>query len=454
MNTTSSASHKLTQGSIWQALMRLALPIMASSLIQMAYSFTDLFWVSGLGSPAIAAVGTGGLFIWFADSLVYLARMGGQVLSAQSLGAEDLTQARRYAGSSLQLGMLLGLLYGLLMLCFHPQLIAFFHFKSHLTIQMSESYLLITGSLIIFPFMARIFTGLMTATGDSRTPFIITTLGLVINMLLDPLFILVFSWGIQGAAWATVLSQSIVLLLFFYAAQQNELLCRLPLFRYYRSCYLSISRIGIPAGLQTMFYAGTSIAISRLIANYGDLAVAAQRIGSQIESLSWLTAEGLAAALNAFVAQNVGAKAWHRAKKAYHLAATFMCGLSLLVSLCFLCFPQLILQPFLHEAASLDIGIHYLKILAFSQTLMSLELVANGTFAGYGKTLYPSLVCIFLTAARLPLSLLLTQSSLGLHGIWWAISISSICKGGVLTLSLPFFRRRYEERHQSPLIKS
>ena len=441
-----SRNTNLLDGPISGALCRLALPIMATSLIQMAYNFTDMFWVGGLGGAAVAAVGTGGLFNWFADSLMYLARMGGQVRSAQSLGAGDLGQARRYAAAALQLGLLLALVYGATVSLFRKPLVAFFQFSDPETVAMSEDYLLITGGLLVFSFGARIFTGLMTAAGNSRTPFLATTAGLVVNMILDPLLIRGCGWGVRGAAWATVIAQAFVLLLFVLAARREALLRGLEYRRLYRDCYGAIARIGIPAGLQTMFYSGTSIVISRFVASYSDLAVAAQRIGSQIECLSWLAAEGLASALNAFVAQNVGAKQWRRAQVAYRLAALFMIGLAALITAAFLLWPEPIVRIFLHEAEAIAVGASYLRILALSEILMCLELIAYGTFAGYGQTLFPSLLGIIFTALRIPMAALLSSSGLGLDGVWWAITISSCLKGSLLSLALPCYRRRRERR--------
>ncbi len=431
---------------IRKVLVRLALPIMATSLIQMAYNLTDIFWVGKLGSSAVAAVGTGGLFLWLADSLMHLARMGGQVQAAQAIGAGDLSRARKAGAVAFQIGISLALLFGLIILLFHPKIIHFFHFQSQTTIDQSHTYLTVTGGLVVFSYCARIFTGLMTAAGNSKTPFRVTAIGLICNMVLDPLLIFGLNLGVLGAALATVISQAFVVLLFFINRKCVLSLRRLKLFTWHRGLYRPVLRVGIPTSLETLFYSGTSIVISHFVARYGDFAVAAQRIGSQIESLSWLSAEGMASAVNACVAQHVGANMLKRANKVYRLALTYMGIIGFLATLILYFFADPLMRLFVWEPQTIHIGAQYLSILAISEIFMGWELMSYGAYAGYGDSLKPALIIMIFTAIRIPLALLLTSHLPDVNGIWWAITISSILKGTLLTAYYPFFRKRFERK--------
>ena len=105
----------LTNGPIFQTVMKLALPIMASAFLSAAYSITDMAWIGTLGSKAVAGVGVGGMYVWLSHGLSSLARMGGQVQAAQALGRGDKEQARRYASAAIQMVIAFGILYGLMM---------------------------------------------------------------------------------------------------------------------------------------------------------------------------------------------------------------------------------------------------------------------------------------------------------------------------------------------------
>lgn len=140
-------SLNLLEGAILPALSALALPIMATSLIQMAYNLTDMIWIGRLGSGAVASVGAAGMFMWLSNGLATLAKMGGQIKVAQALGASKIEDARAYANSSFQLAALFALCFGLISLLFAKAMIGFFQLNTEAVILDAQAYLLITGGL-------------------------------------------------------------------------------------------------------------------------------------------------------------------------------------------------------------------------------------------------------------------------------------------------------------------
>ena len=427
----------LLEGNILPALSALALPIMATSLIQMAYNLIDMIWIGKIGASAVASVGAAGMFMWLSNGLVTLAKMGGQIKVGHALGAQKKEDAASYAQSSIQMGIVFAIGFGILSIVFADEMIGFFQLNSAQVIQDAKLYLMITCGLVIFSFMNQIFTGILTAMGNSRTSFIATGIGLVLNIVLDPLFIFGFGaippMGVAGAAIATVLAQLVVMLLFLHTILRDTVLfSNIHILHSYSSQHtMEIFRIGLPSAVQSMLFSGISMVIARLIAVWGDAAVAVQKVGSQIESISWMTAEGYAAALNSFVAQNHGAKNTDRIREGYRLSMIVMLSWGVFCSFVLIVFPQLIFQVFIQEAEVLPMGVDYLRILGVSQLFMCMEITTAGAFSGLGKTLPPSIVSITLTGARIPMAILLGRW-LGLNGVWWAITISSIGKGIVL----------------------
>lgn len=427
----------LLEGNILPALSALALPIMATSLIQMAYNLIDMIWIGKIGASAVASVGAAGMFMWQSNGLATLAKMGGQIKVGHALGAQKKEDAASYAQSSIQMGIVFAIGFGILSIVFADEMIGFFQLNSAQVIQDAKLYLMITCGLVIFSFMNQIFTGILTAMGNSRTSFIATGIGLVLNIMLDPLFIFGFGaippMGVAGAAIATVLAQLVVMLLFLHTILRDTVLfSNIHILHSYSSQHtMEIFRIGLPSAVQSMLFSGISMVIARLIAGWGDAAVAVQKVGSQIESISWMTAEGYAAALNSFVAQNHGAKNTDRIREGYRLSMIVMLSWGVFCSFVLIVFPQLIFQVFIQEAEVLPMGVDYLRILGVSQLFMCMEITTAGAFSGLGKTLPPSIVSITLTGARIPMAILLGRW-LGLNGVWWAITISSIGKGIVL----------------------
>lgn len=442
----------LLHGPISKTLIQLSLPIMATSLIQMAYNLIDMIWIGRLGSGAVAAVGAAGMYMWLANGITTLIRTGTQVKVGQSLGGNYQKAAINYSQCGLQLSIILGLLFGLFAILFHQPLISFFHLNSKDVIVQAEQYLMITCGLVVFSFVNQIFTGIMTARGNSQTPFVATCIGLLINLVLDPLFI--FGFGIFpklkviGAGMATVFAQFIVMVIFCLVARKD--------FDIFRNIHLKekmkqkeikeIFRIGVPMGVQSMIFTGISMIIARLIASWGDNAVAAQKIGSQIESISWMSAEGFGAAINVFVAQNIGAKNLERVKIGLKKALTMVSIWGIFCSFVLIVFPETIFHIFLNDPSTLLIGKNYLIILGYSQLFMCIEITIAGAFSGFGNTLPPSLVGIVFTSARIPLAMALSSTFLKLNGIWWSITISSIFKGVILSIWFMIFLKKYHEK--------
>lgn len=441
----------LTNGPILKTLAELALPIMASSFLGTAYSLTDMAWVGMLGSKAVAGVGVGGMYLWLSQGLATLPRMGGQVNAAQCCGSGDYEQARDYADASLHLTILLGFLFSAVCILFIRPLIAFFNLNDVQTYAAAKSYMLVTCGLILFSFLNFTLTGLSTAQGDSKVPFKANLVGLVMNMILDPLLIL----GVGpfprmeaiGAAVATVSSQLLVLIVMIIGIRRSSLttniLKEVRLFvllpKHY---YKSIFHIGFPAAIQSSLYCMISMVLTRMISSFGPGAIATHRVGGQIESVSWNTADGFAAAINAFVAQNFGAKKPERIRKGYNVSFKLLAAWGLLITAAFIFFPQPIARMFFHEEEVLQIAVGYLIIVGFSELFLVIEIMTIGALSGLGRTRLCSVISIILTGARIPLALLLTHMGLGLDSIWWAMTLTSVAKGIVFYFVFRHISRR------------
>ncbi len=434
-----SKTVNLLDGRILPALVRLAVPITATALIQMAYNLTDMIWIGRLGSNQVAAVGAAGMYSWLAAGLATMCRMGGQVKTAQSLGAGEPLDAARYAKTALILGLLAGILFGGAAGLLHRPLIGFFHLNSPQVIADAEMYMIITCGGIVFNYINQIMTGLLTASGNSTAPFLATTAGLVSNIALDPLLIFglgpIPALGVMGAAIATVFAQCIVMVIMIYFARRDTVLFVFIRWRekLRRRDILQVVKIGLPTAVQSMIFSTISMVVARLIAGWGDAAVAVQKVGSQIESISWMTADGFAAAINAFIGQNYGAGNRERVRKGFYTSSVIVVIWGIFTTLMLTVFPEPFFRIFITEADVIPMGVEYLRILGYSQLFMCLEIATEGAFAGLGKTLPPSIVSILFTSIRIPMVMLL-GSMWGLSGVWWSLTISSILKGVILTV--------------------
>ena len=439
----------LTKGPILKTLTKLAIPIMASSFLGTLYNITDMAWIGLLGSKAVAGVGVGGMFTWLSQGLAAMARMGGQVQVAQCIGRDERDRAHGFAQAAVQLATLMGMAYAVISLVFTRQMVAFFQLTDPEAQTAALSYTKIACGLIVFSFLTLTMTGLYTAQGDSKTPFLANLIGLVTNMILDPVLILgpgpFPKLGVVGAAIATVTAQAIVTMMMILGViiqKKENVLKGIRLTAKIPKEYLGgLCRIGIPTAIQGMAYCAISMVLTRMVSAYGAEAVATQRVGGQIESISWNTADGFAAALNAFIAQNYGAGKMDRVRKGYR-ASLWTVGIwGLLISFVFICFPKAIADIFFHEPKAVATAVGYLVIIGFSEAFMCVELTTVGALSGLGRTRLCSIISIAFTSARIPLAIIL-GGLIGLSGIWWALSITSIIKGIIFTCTFLWITRK------------
>jgi len=431
----------LTKGPIFSALIRLAVPIMATSFVQMAYNLIDMIWIGRLGSSAVAAVGTAGFYVWLGFSLIIIARIGAEIGVSQSIGRKDASSTLCFAANAIQFNIITAVLYGSALIIFRYPLINFFNLKDPVVVNGAISYLIIVASGTVFNFINPVFSSIYNGTGNSKTPFKINSIGLILNIILDP--VLIFGWGpfpvlgIKGAAIATVLSQMIVTLIFIlYFLSRKAPLEGLKIFIKPGIYYLKrIIKLGAPVGMHSGMFTIFAIIIARIIAQWGPIPIAVQKVGSQIEALSYMTAHGFATSLGAYTGQNFGNKNWHRIWRGYFTALASMTVFGIIVSLIFIFGARWIFSLFIPEEEAIRQGATYLRIMGFSQLFMCWEISTRGAFNGIGRTIPHSLVGVFFTGLRIPAALIFSSAALyGLNGVWWSISISSVFKGVVLVI--------------------
>lgn len=439
----------LTQGSIFHSLWTMAVPLISASFVQMAYSMTDMLWLGNLGSDCVAAAGAAGFFIWLCNALSFITKIGSEITVSQSVGAKDYNRAATYARQAVLLASLIGIGYTFFLLMTAPALIGLFRFEENISAQ-AITYMRIIAPGLFFQFNNNTFSGLYNGQGNSRTPFHIAAVGLGVNIILDPLLIYGYGpfpqLGTAGAAIATALAQLVVYLLFARRVFSNRFpLGRIPIFPKLKKEFAGrIIWLGLPVSMENALFAMFSLTLGTLAAKWGAVGVATQSIGSQIEAISWMTAAGFSTALAAFTGQNYGARQYERIRKGYRLTLYVAGSIGLLAGILFLIFNKEIFSCFVKEADTIEAGSKYLEILALSQLFMVTEAVTAGAFNGTGHTTPPALTGILLTGVRIPMAYWLTGfPQLGLNGIWWSITISSMLKGTLLPLWFMYFQHKH-----------
>lgn len=429
-----SAVRDLTQGSIFRQLITLALPLMAISFIQMTYNLVDILWIGRLGSKSVAAVGSVGMLMWMMNSVALISKVGAEISIGQSIGARQPALASVYASHTTTIALLLGLTFGIFFFLFPHPFVSFFNLEREISLE-AVGYLQIIAIGIPVMFLILTFSGIYIGSGRSDIPFYFNAAGLLCNILLDPLLIFGIGpfpvMGVRGSALATLLSQGLVLLLFiFQLKRRNGLLGRFRfLIRPRRRYTVNILKLGLPVAAMNVYFAFINMNLARTASLYGGyLGITSQTTGGQIEGITWNTSNGFSTALGSFVAQNYAADKMQRAHRAFRYTLLMMGLLGSVVTILFVFYGEGIFSFFVPEREAYVAGGEYLLILGFSQLFMMLEITTQGMFNGLGRTTPPAVVSIVFNTLRIPLAIFL-GTRIGVTGVWWAISITTIFKG-------------------------
>ena len=440
----------LGRDSVPSLVLKLAIPTMVAQFVNVLYSIIDRMYIGhiqGYGDLALAGAGVCGPIVTLLSSFGTLVGLGGSIQMSIRMGEGNTKKARQILSNSLLLLTLFSAVLTVLFLMIKGQLLRWFG-ASEQTFAYANTYLTIYTMGTFFALMAVGLNYFINCQGFPVIGMTTVLIGTICNIILDP--VLIFGLGpfpamrIMGAAVATVIAQAIVTLTFLIFTRKDTLIFpEVHFFGRPNLHYLtSIIKIGLPTSIQSMLFTGISMIIARLVAGYGDAAVAVQKVGSQIESISWMTADGFAAAVNSFIAQNHGAGNRDRIRKGYSHAMGIVLVWGIFCTLLLILCPEPIFRIFITEPDVIPMGVDYLMILGVSQLFMSVEITTAGAFSGYGRTVPPSVISIIFTSARIPLAMLLITTSLALNGIWWSITISSIFKGILLLTWFLFFLRK------------
>jgi putative MATE family efflux protein len=305
---------------------------------------------------------------------------------------------------------------------------------------------------LIFSFQNQFFSSIFIGYGDSRTPFRINSTALAINIALDAILIFGVGLGIKGAAIATIASQATATLLFHRKLRRTENLNpRVVPFR--GDLLKKMMGLGISPAVQRVTFTIIAIFMARIISHWGASAIAVQKVGVQIEAISYMTISGFMYALSSLSGQAFGAKDYGKQWSLFGSGIMLSVIIGAITTFLLIAFPSPLFSIFLRDQESIAMGREYLIIIGISQLFMCMELMATGAFFGWGRTNIPAITGIALTVLRIPMAILFINLWKNeLSSVWWSISISSIAKGILLVTLYALLFKQFI--HKTQLIKS
>ena len=436
----------LTEGKVWKVIVRFAVPLLVGNLLQQFYTITDSIIVGQfLGKEALAAVSASFFIYYFIISLVIGVGSGTTVVISQLFGAKQY-QKVQLAFSSFFIFMLVGgIILSIAGIIFAEPVFRLTNTPEEVIPQAVAYFRIYIGGTFLFVTFNSIIS-ILRGVGESVRPMLFILITTVLNIAFDLLFILVFKWGIEGAARATVVSQGIGMCIALAYVNNTHPLLSIKkqdmLFDW--KLFKESLKIGLPTSVQQCAIALGLIALLGIVNSFGTNTLTAYGAAGKIDTIITQAVLTLSGALAAFCGQNIGAGRLDRVKKGVQFTMYTNIALGLLTFAAVYLFGNEMMRIFTKDIDVVAIGKEYLLIIGGFFIVHGALNVYNGALRGAGDTLFPmitSLVCLWLI--RIPLAYYLS-SWLGRNGIWWAIGIS-ITIGLIVTFvyyKIGFWKRR------------
>lgn len=433
-------------------------------MFQQLYTFVDQIIVGRyLGKEALASVGASFPVIFTLIALIIGIATGGTIVISQFFGAKNFTKVKRAIDTIFIVMGIFAVIMTVVGVSFSEQIFRLINLPEEL-MPMANTYftIYVSGLVVFFGYngVAAILRGL----GDSITPLYFLVLATVLNIGLDLLFIVKLGWGIEGAAFATLIAQGTAFIVAIFYLNKNHELIKFNIreFAFDWEIFRQSLRIGLPTGLQQAFVALGMMALMRIVNGFGTDVVAGYTAAGRLDSLAVIPSMVFSLALSTFVGQNIGAGKIDRVKKGLTRTMMMSSATAIVISVLIIIFKYPLMSLFTRDQGVIDIGGDYLTIVTSFYLLFTVMFVYGGVMRGAGDTLIPMFLTLFsLWIVRIPAAVILSQETIGIFGltikgagmgasgIWW-----SIPSGWGIGLLLSFFYYRTGRWKRKGVIKA
>lgn len=356
----------LTQGSIRSGLIRFSLPLIAGNLLQQFYNIADTLIVGRfLGNVALAAVGSAFSLMVLLTSLVLGLCMGSGVVFSQLYGEGSRERLKTAIANAFVFIAILSLVLTAASYALLNAFLSLLRVPQE-AIPDIMAYLSVVFSGIFFTFLYNFFAAVLRSVGNSLAPLLFLLVSTVVNIALDLVFVLVFKWGVSGAAWATVVAQilSALGIGLYFLLRLPELRPKRENMQFSKPLLSRIASVSVLTSVQQSIMNFGILMIQSLVNSFGIATMAAFAAGVKIDSFAYSPAQDFANGFATFVAQNTGAGKPDRVRQGIREAALLSLGFCAIVSALVFAFARPLLTIFIDpgESAILDIGVHYLRV--------------------------------------------------------------------------------------------
>jgi putative MATE family efflux protein len=376
--------HDFTEGNILKQLVQFSGPIMLTNLLQTSYQFIDSLWIGNLlGATALGAVAVASTIIFIVLSFVIGLNNAALTILSQQKGKDSEDGLKRYLNAFVVLLTIIAVALGVIGFIFSEQFLMLLGTPEEM-LEQANAYLQINFIGILFLFGYNFISTVLRSIGDSKTPLRFVIIAVLLNIVLDPLFISGFGWGVEGAAYATVISQASAFLYgLIYVLYKKLAPFSVPTLPSRKEVGL-ILNLGIPSGLQMSVISAGSAAIMTVVTAFGSGAVAGFSAAQRLDSVLMLPAHALSTAVSSMAGQNIGVKNWTRVKGIAKYGVLYNFSVMLFIGILVAFFAEYGVKLFIREEEAVAFGTRYLQIIALCYPFLGINFILNGIVRAAG----------------------------------------------------------------------
>jgi putative MATE family efflux protein len=409
----------MTEGNPAKLILFFTVPLILGNLFQQLYNMADTFIVGRtIGVKALAAVGSTGSLLFFIIGFAFGFTAGLSIITAQCYGAKDYEGVRTSFAASILLSIIVTIVLTIPSTLFARPVLELLNTPADI-VDHAYNYLVIIMSCIFAPMFFNLFSNIIRALGDSKTPLFFLAIVCVLNIILDLVFILIFKMGVQGAAIATVISQLTAAFLCYIYIRKKLYVLHLTQEHFINApkMFLRHIRIAIPMGFQASIIAIGAIILQFALNGLGTISIAAYTAGSKIDSVAVMPLNSFGATMATYTAQNYGAGKLKRIKEGVKQCVIMALIFSFIIALINITLGRHIAQVFLGRDATQAVSYARLFLIINGSMYWALALlfIYRFTLQGLGHSFIPTIAGIMELIMRAFAAIVLT-SLLGFMG--------------------------------------
>lgn len=384
----------MTNGSLLPKMLLFALPLMASSLLQLLFNLADVAVIGKFASEhSLAAVTSTGSLINLLTNLFLGLSIGANVLSAKYIGAKDYSRNSLVVHTSVVISLIFGVFLSVVGVIFAPVFLRMMS-QPESVIQLASLYLRIYFLGMPAMMLYNFASSLLRSKGDTKRPLFFLTAAGVLNVGLNLIFVIVFRMDVAGVALATIISQYFSAFLIFRCLMHEDDSFRLTLsaLKIDTGSLKLMLRIGVPAGLQGVVFSLSNVVIQSSVNQFGEIVIAGNGIGAQVEGFVWVSMNCFHQTALAFTSQNIGAGKYSRINKI--LVRALLCAFTTGVifgNLSSLCSGSL-LSLLSKSPDAIAYGARRLRIIGTTYFTCGIMDAICGSIRGMGYSVVPTIV--------------------------------------------------------------